>query len=1155
MTLFVNDAPRIATRELIAAASMVDRRSTCDDRARASGAPARARVYRRGLFSSHDPPNHNPRARASHRPRDRANAGASAIGRLDTSIHPRARRPFAFRPRARRALAARARARRSRRENGSARDAIAVARARVMRVVVVAGTQSGVGKTTIATALMLAYARRGMRVAAFKVGADFVDPIAHRCALRESGAESENLDGYMMTEAYARRAASARAETCDVAVVDGVMGLYDGRDGISEDGSTAQMAKWLGAGVLLVIDCNAMARSVAAVIKGYREFDADLNLLGVVFNKTGGEAHTEYLRESLEAVMADVEVFGGIPKDARGIATPDGVGVSSPYDDSMEQQIEHMAMLLEQNVDLDALLRAMPEFTVPHEIALELAQERADGGAEAASTDSEVRIAVARDEAFCFYYPENLSKLEEAGAKLVYFSPIAGEGLPQDIQGVIFGGGYPEFHAQALLKNRPLRSAVTAFATAGGVVYAECGGLMFLSQSLSAPDGSSPRSMCGVAPFATRLTSSVKTGYAEITIAPGNPLFPEGEVVRGQTFRYSEIYGDRPSKMRVTEEKMAIGWGATYEVRQEQTFGKGQSGIELDGFAWNNVLVSQIHLHFGANPSLAHSFVEACRKVPSGACEAANRAAMVSRRTMSKSFGPLTPISSRNFADEAARGRARTDDSGGSVVSGSPEKVKHVLPPRRARGMSRDFREYSVDLDSAEGQGMFRSRSSASMQNLGAQLSKIPGMPRKPSHTELDVALNSYFGAPQLMADHLHAPSQLQLPLPQSFGPIISLSPTATYTLYALGVGDRVVGITDACVLPDDVTEAPKVIARQSAVLMSPQSSANLSDMRKKGSGSGLSDLEFAGPGSMHHGSSYASLTRLESKSATHLGAQDKWSYFDVNFVRHAEARLIFTPDLCSECSEVRFGTAKYLHEAEVFLTKAEFESDDEAVLEVNAQRPSVFPVAPKTLNEVLDTILQIGVLCGQKERAVVLLAQLRSRLRSVARVVATADERPRVMSLEGIKPVVAAGHWLPEMKSIAGGIDEFHEPGGSIDRIRWEQVLSYAPDVLLLGPCYIGRTTEETTEKTLEQLEHLASQPGWWVIPAVRNRRVFILSHEITCQAGPQLVDGVEAMARIFHPDLFPMELRQGICLKFNLEEGKSCRPKQLRQYFTEWR
>ena len=1031
-----------------------------------------------------------------------------------------------------------------------------------MKVLVVAGTHSGVGKTTIATALMLAYARRGLRVRAFKVGCDFVDPMAHRSALRsQRGAarESENLDGYMMSAEAVARVVAKHAETCDVAIVDGVMGLYDGRDGMSEDGSTAQMAKWLEAGVLLVVDCNAMARSVAAVIKGYREFDAELNLVGVVFNKTGGEAHTEYLRESLLAAMAHVDVFGGIPKDTNG-PTFDPTSAATTSDDAMEQKIQHMAMLLEQNVDLDALFEAMPAYEISPRVARDLALERAmREELEAGPSKPKVRIAVARDEAFCFYYPENLAKLEDAGAELVYFSPIAGEGLPSDVQGVIFGGGYPEFHAQALLKNRPLRSAVTAFATAGGVVYAECGGLMFLSQSLSAPDGSSPRSMCGVAPFATRLTSSVKTGYAEITIAPGNPLFKEGEIVRGQTFRYSEIYGDRPSKMRVTEDKVAIGWGATYEVKQERKFGKGKNSINLDGFAWNNVLVSQLHLHFGANPSLASSFVESCRSVPPGAAEAAARAAMVSRRTMSKSFGPLTPISSRKFDKALERSRSMSEEEmlARSAQSDSPEKVKQVLPPRRARAMSRDFREYSVDLDSAEGLGMFRSRSSASMQSLGAQISKLSGIPRKSTtQPELDVALHLYFGAaPQVMADHLHTPSQLQLPLPQSVGSIISLSTTATSILYALGVGDRIVGITEACMLPEDITDCPKIVARHSHSLASPQSSAGLADNRKKSSNSLNSDFEFFG-GAHQHGSSYNSLTRLEARHSTssHASALDKWSFFDVNFVRHAEARLIFTPDVCSQCTDVRFGTAKFLHEAEVFLTNAEFDSDEDS-LEVDASRPSIFPVAPKTLSDVLDVILQIGILCGVKEKAVTLLTQLRSRLRTIARVVATADERPKVMSLEGIKPLVAGGHWLPEMKSIAGGIDELHEPGVSAERMRWEQVLSYGPDVLLLVPCYIGKSSEETMERTLEQLEHLASQPGWWVIPAVRDRRVFVLSHEMICQAGPQLVDGVETLARILHPDLFPMELRQGVCYKFNLEEGRSCRPKQLRQHFVEWR
>jgi len=1027
-----------------------------------------------------------------------------------------------------------------------------------MRVVVVAGTHSGVGKTTIASALMLAYARRGLRVGAFKVGADFVDPMVHRVALRQSAGESENLDGYMMTAEYNAQSVAKCADECDVAIVDGVMGLYDGRDGMSEDGSTAQMAKWLNAGVLLVVDCNAMARSVAAVIKGYREFDAELNLIGVVFNKTGGEAHTQYLRESLQASDASVSVFGGIPKDATGAAMgTDGGATMSGNDDAMEQRISHMAMLLEQNVDLDVLLKSMPEFHVSSPMKQILATDREDRTKEASrSSQASVRIAVARDEAFCFYYPENLLKLQEAGAELVYFSPIAGDGLPQDIQGVIFGGGYPEFHAQALLKNRPLRSAVTAFATAGGVVYAECGGLMFLSQSISAPDGSSPRSMCGIAPFATRLSSAVKTSYAEVTIAPGNPLFKAGEVVRGQTFRYSEIHGDRPTRMRVTEDKVAIGWGATYEVKSEQKFNK-TSEVELDGFAWNNVLASQVHLHFGANPSLATSFVEACRKVTPSASEAAQRAAMVSRRTMSKSFGPLTPNAATPRSFEAVmRSKSEEELASVSAHSDSPEKVKQVLPPRRARAPSRDFREFSIDLDSAEGIGMFRSRSSASMSTLASHINKLPGMPRKPSQTELDQAVNLYFGSPAVLKDHLHSANQLQLPLPQSVGPIISLSTTATAILFALGVGERIVGITDACTVPEEEKVNPKVVARHKKGLGSPQSSSNLGAHHKRSSSSLMSEFEqFGGFGnSSAHSASFGSLARASAKEKESSNPNDKWASFDVNFVRHAEARLIFTPDVCAECTDVRTSTAKYLHEADVFLTSAEFESDEE-MLGIDAAKPSIFPIAPQTLSDVLEVILQIGILCGEKEKAITLLTQLRSRLRTIARVVADADERPKVLSLEGIKPFVAGGHWLHEMKSIAGGIDEVQEPGVAADRLRWEQVLTYAPEVLILSPCYVGKSTEETMEKTFDQLEYLASQPGWWVIPAVQNRRVYILTHEFTCEAGPQLVDGVEALARIFHPDLFPMELRQGICYKFNLEEGKTCRPKQVQNHFTEWR
>ena len=187
-----------------------------------------------------------------------------------------------------------------------------------MKAIVVGGTQRGVGKTTIAAALMLAFKRRGMRVKGFKIGSDFIDPLVHEHAI---GVASENLDVYLTSERYAAERVASVADACDVCVIDGISGLYDGRDGMSEEGSTAHVAKLINAGVLLVVDCNAMARSIAAMIKGYREFDPDLDLIGVVFNKTGGDAHTIYLKDSLSAAGGGVEVFGGVPKDANAPVT------------------------------------------------------------------------------------------------------------------------------------------------------------------------------------------------------------------------------------------------------------------------------------------------------------------------------------------------------------------------------------------------------------------------------------------------------------------------------------------------------------------------------------------------------------------------------------------------------------------------------------------------------------------------------------------------------------------------------------------------------------------------------------------------------------------------------------------------------------------
>ncbi|MBI4795241.1 MAG: cobyrinate a,c-diamide synthase, partial [Deltaproteobacteria bacterium] len=267
------------------------------------------------------------------------------------------------------------------------------------RGLVIAGTQSGVGKTTVTLGLIYALRRRGLTVQPFKVGPDFIDPGHHAQA---AGRISRNLDGWMLRRddnlALFRRHASA----AQVAVVEGVMGLFDGYDGLSEAGSTAQMAKWLGLPVLLVVDARSMARSAGALVHGFATYDPDLVLAGVVFNRIGSSMHLHYLRQALSQ-LEGINCFGGLPREPE-LAIPERhLGLFTAEDHPLEEtRLEHLADLLESHLDLEGLLASLPVLSVPQEIPVAIASPS-------------VRLGVARDPAFCFYYPENLELLAQFG--------------------------------------------------------------------------------------------------------------------------------------------------------------------------------------------------------------------------------------------------------------------------------------------------------------------------------------------------------------------------------------------------------------------------------------------------------------------------------------------------------------------------------------------------------------------------------------------------------------------------------------------------------------------------------------------------------------------------------------------------------------------
>jgi len=488
--------------------------------------------------------------------------------------------------------------------------------------VVVAGTSSGVGKTTVATGLLAALAARGLAVAAFKVGPDFIDPSYHALA---TGRPARNLDAFLSGPDLVAPLFAHGAAGADVAVVEGVMGLFDGASGRGELASTAQVAKLLDAPVLLVVDAGAMARSVAAMVHGYASFDPGLRVAGVVCNRVGSPRHAQLLREALEPL--GVPLVGTLARDD-ALRTPSrhlGLVPVAERPGDARDALAGLGARVAAALDLDAVLalaRSAPALPAPAwsppgldatgepaatrgpaATGRPTATRRSAATAEPAATGRPAatwrpaaageprrgfpapapaapegrarRVAVAGGPAFSFVYTENLELLAAAGAELLPLDPTRDEALPEGTQALYLGGGFPEAHAGALSANAPLRRAVAGFA---GPVLAECGGLLYLCREL---DG---LPMCGVLPAGAVMTDRLVLGYREAEAATGSALWARGERARGHEFHYSAVTpGAGP----------APAWHLD----------------RPEGFVAGRVHASYLHTHWAATPQVARRFL------------------------------------------------------------------------------------------------------------------------------------------------------------------------------------------------------------------------------------------------------------------------------------------------------------------------------------------------------------------------------------------------------------------------------------------------------------------------------------------------------------------------------------------------------------------
>lgn len=446
---------------------------------------------------------------------------------------------------------------------------------------VIAGTSSGVGKTTITVGLLRALQRRGLRVAAFKCGPDYLDPTYHT---RAAGATCHNLDGWMMGQEAVTATFTRATRGADIALIEGVMGLYDGASPTGDEGSTAEIARWLGAPVVLVVDASGMARSIAALASGFAAFDPRIAIAGVIANRIGSRSHLEILRKAATSAAAP-RVVGGLPVDA-ALAFPERhLGLRTADRDAIPEALfaawgERVAEWL----DVDALLAAARAAS---------AEPSAQVDASAPAAAPICRIGLASDEAFHFYYDDNLRRLEQLGAELVRFSPIRDDKLPA-VDGLYFGGGYPEVHAEALAGNAGLRAEIAAFAQARGPIYAECGGLMYLASAIKTLDGRR-HEMVGILAGEVEMRDRlVALGYVEVETQEPTLLGGPGLRFRGHQFRYSELQ-------------------LTGAVDQVYTVRRRRGGdVVREGYRIGSTLASYVHAHWASNPLAARGFVAAC---------------------------------------------------------------------------------------------------------------------------------------------------------------------------------------------------------------------------------------------------------------------------------------------------------------------------------------------------------------------------------------------------------------------------------------------------------------------------------------------------------------------------------------------------------------
>ena len=448
--------------------------------------------------------------------------------------------------------------------------------------IVIGGTHSGVGKTSIAIGIMGALTRKGRRVQGFKIGPDFLDTSFHAAV---TGRPSRNLDSWMLPRAKIPSIFAAGCQNADIAVIEGVMGVFDGIDGKSEVASTSEVAKMLKAPVLLVIDAYGLAGSAAALVLGYKNLDPRLRLSGVILNRVAGDTHAQMCSEAI-ARHSKIPVLGAIPVRQDMKLPERHLGLVPASEMKNGKVLDTIIDQVESHVDLDrveALAQSAGQVPDPKRPTT---QNKIQPG--------KTIIAIAKDQAFNFYYQENLDRLTEAGARIELFSPLHDHAVPEGTSGLYFGGGYPEVHAEALSENSSMLESISKLAMDGMPVYGECGGLMYLTRSIRDMEGVEHKTV-GLLDAKTAMVRRLTLNYTLAESRRPNILTPAGSIVRGHEFHFSSVQ-DIPSDAEFA-----------YKLKRGIGVGDGR-----DGWICYNTLASYMHTTFLSTGRMAERFVESC---------------------------------------------------------------------------------------------------------------------------------------------------------------------------------------------------------------------------------------------------------------------------------------------------------------------------------------------------------------------------------------------------------------------------------------------------------------------------------------------------------------------------------------------------------------